>query len=309
MVNPRYDSVRCLRTKILGVCVRLSCTFQLRGEAAIGIDDPHEITTQNNESRTALALLKLSNCQQRGFLAETFDIGPGEAFHLPGEFIEINVKRERNAAAAQAHDGGTIGSVGLIEVEYVIEAPAAHERGIDPLGTVAGGEQDHSLDVAQVVDLTEQLAENSLKNVRTELIGAEPGRERVERVEEQDAGRGPSRLLENLAQRALGFTQPLRVELRAVDGDQRNLLLARERSRQCGLAGARRSYQQNAARRSQSDLLVDFVAHVRVLDDGIEHSLDLVQASERGKRRRAFLDKELAGGAGFDFFQAGEKVF
>src|SRR5208283_2840099 len=156
---------------------------------------------------------------------------------------------------------------------------------------------------------TEQLAENSLKNVRTELIGAEPGRERVERVEEQDAGRGPSRLLENLAQRALGFTQPLRVELRAVDGDQRNLLLARERSRQCGLAGARRSYQQNAARRSQSDLLVDFVAHVRVLDDGIEHSLDLVQASERGKRRRAFLDKELAGGAGFDFFQAGEKVF
>src|SRR5207245_1284086 len=72
--------------------------------------------------------------------------------------------------------------------------------------------------------------------------------------------------------------------------------------------GPRRSDEQNAAWRRQSDLLVDVVVHVRVLDHGVEQPLHFVEPSERGKRRRALLDEELARRARLDLLQAGEAV-
>ena len=48
--------------------------------------------------------------------------------------------------------------------------------------------------------------------------------------------------------------------------------------------------------------------HVRMLDDGLEQPLHLVQPSERGKRRVALLDEELARGARLYFLQAGKAV-
>ena len=136
------------------------------------------------------------------------------------------------------------------------------------------------------------------------LVGARAcGAIGVDGVEEQQARRRPPRLLEDLAQRLLRFAQPFRVELRAVDGDERNLLLAGQRARHGGFAGARRSDQQDAARRRQPDLLVDLVVHVRVLDDRVEQPLHLVEPAERGERRRALLDEELARRARLDFLQ------
>ena len=96
--------------------------------------------------------------------------------------------------------------------------------------------------------------------------------------------------------------------MRAVNGNQRNLLLARERSRHGGLAGARRPGEQNAARRRQAHLIVNVVVHVRVLDDGIEQSFQIGEASKVGKGRSALFDKKFASRAGLDFLQAGEKV-
>ena len=140
------------------------------------------------------------------------------------------------------------------------------------------------------------------------MIGAELWRDRVNRVEEQDAGRGSSRLFENFPQRPLGFAQPLRVQLRTIDGDERDLLFSRKRSRHGGLSGARRSRQQNAPRRRQSNLLIDFVVHVRMLDHGIEQPLHLVETSQGRKRRSALLNKEFASRAGLDFLQSGKKI-
>ena len=48
--------------------------------------------------------------------------------------------------------------------------------------------------------------------------------------------------------------------------------------------------------------------HVRMLVYRIEQSFHLVETAERGKRRRAFLNKEFASRAGLDFLQTGEKI-
>ena len=123
---------------------------------------------------------------------------------------QSRITAARSAAPGKAND--------------IVEAPAAQERRFHPLGPIGGRQQDDAFDVTQVVDFTQELTENALVDVGAEPFGAQPRRDRIDRVEEQDAGRRPPRLLEDLAQRLLRFAQPLRVQLRAVDGDERDLL-------------------------------------------------------------------------------------
>ena len=89
------------------------------------------------------------------------------------EFLEINIGRQRHTLAAEPHDRGAIGRVRLGERKYVVEAAAAQQRRLDPLGAIGGRQQDHAFDVTQIVNLAQELAENSLINVGAELIGAE----------------------------------------------------------------------------------------------------------------------------------------
>src|SRR5258708_34569919 len=143
--------------------------------------------------------------------------------------MEADFGRGRHTPAAQPQDGRAIGCLRLGEAEYIVEASAPQQRRLDALGPACGREQNHALDVPQVVDLPQELTENPLIDVVAGLFGAELGRNRVDGVEEKKAGRGAARLFEYFAQRALGVAEPLRVQLLAVDGDERDLLLSGER--------------------------------------------------------------------------------
>ncbi len=86
--------------------------------------------------------------------------------------------RRRPAQAASAGSrvesiAGSIGGVRLGESNDIVESAAAQERRLDPLGPVGGGQQDHAFDVAQVVDLAQQLAQDALVDVRVEMVGAD----------------------------------------------------------------------------------------------------------------------------------------
>jgi hypothetical protein len=153
-------------------------------------------------------VLKLDNRRKRCFLAQAFDIRACEPFHLAGQFLEIDIGRQRHANAAKPHDGHTLAGVGLGERQYIVEAPAPQESRLDSLGTVCCGEQDHALDIAQVVDFAKKLAQNPLVDIGGELIGSESWREGIDRVEEQDARSSPPRFFENLTQGPLGIPQP-----------------------------------------------------------------------------------------------------
>src|SRR5207302_8591879 len=119
----------------------------------------------------------------------------------------------------------------------------------------------------------------------------------------------PSRFLEDLAQRSLRFAQPLRIKLGAIDSNQWQLLLAGERASHGRLACSRRSRQQNTARRGQPNLLINLVAHMRMLNHGIQQPLHLAETAKRGKCRSTFLDKEFASSAWLNFLQASKKIF
>src|SRR6185503_11760500 len=69
-------------------------------------------------------------------------------------------------------------------------------------------------------------------------------------------------------------------------------------------ARAGRAGEQNPPRRFESDLLVELVACVSVLDNRAQQALGIVESAHGVEAERAFLEKEFARGARLDFAQA-----
>ena len=113
----------------------------------------------------------------------------------------------------------------------------------------------------EAVELGEQLVEGLLLLVvAAERAGSAAAPERVEFVDEDDAGRRLARLLEQIADARRPDADEHLDEFRAGDREERDPGLAGYRAREQGLAGARRPDQQNAlgnmrarAGRSSSD--------------------------------------------------------
>src|SRR5437899_3551887 len=281
------------------------------------VDHRLEIVAANVERAAACASPILRNRQQRRFLADALEIGAGESLGPRRDRLEVDVFCKRHLTAAQTQNRRAIGCAGFGEAHDIVEPPAAQERRLDPFGPAGGGQKNHAFDVAQAVDLARQVTQNPLVDVRARarlLIGADLWRDRVDRIEEQQARRRSARLLEDFAKRLLRLAEPFRVQLRAVDADERQLLLTRQRARDRGLPGARRSDEQDAVRRREAERpvkiveIVEIVADVRVLDDRLEQLLHVVKSADRCERRGAALDEELARRARLDFLQAREKI-
>src|SRR5579863_4196528 len=105
-------------SSLLVCCIQLLCTFAIR------LYDCLEIAAQYCEWRLASAILKVHDRRERRLLAQAFDVGASEAFQVLSEMAEVDVRRDRNLPAAQAHDGRAIGHIGLRKLEHVVEAPA-----------------------------------------------------------------------------------------------------------------------------------------------------------------------------------------
>jgi len=159
------------------------CLIQLPKTAAIGIKHRHKIISQYNKRSWTRAILKFGNRQQCCLLAQTFNISAGESFQSSRELFEIHIWSQRHALATQLHDRRAISSIRFCQLEYVVKASASQKRRVNPLWTIAGREQNHAFDVAQIINLTQQLAQNPLINVGPKLIGTKLRRYRVNRIE------------------------------------------------------------------------------------------------------------------------------
>src|ERR1700746_1344049 len=232
MFNPRPNLVtaslqRNFRTRMPGAASCFVADESLRA-AAVGFENRQEIISQYDERSYAAAILEFRNREQRRLLAETLDVGACEPFRSAGEVFVVNIGCDRNAVATDLHNVRALRGVRFRERDDVIEASASQESRLDALGPVRSRHQNNALHVAQIIDFSQQLAENSLIDVTAKLFGSKFRRHRVNRVEEQNTRRGPPRLLENFTQRPLRFAQPFRIQLRPVYCDQRNLLFTRK---------------------------------------------------------------------------------
>ena len=130
------------------------------------------------------------------------------------------------------------------------------------------------------VHLDQQLVERLLALV---IAAAEPGAamaaDRVDLVDEDDAGRVLLALLEHVAHPAGADADEHLDEVGARDREERHVGLAGDGAREQGLAGARRADQQHALRDLAAEAL-EFLRVLQVLDDLLELLLGLVDAGD-----------------------------
>ena len=103
--------------------------------------------------------------------------------------------------------------------------------------------------------------------------------DRVDLVDEDDAGRVLLRLLEHVTHPARADADEHFDEVGARNGEERHIGFARHRARGQGLAGAWRADQQHAARNPPAELL-EFLRVTQEFDNLLQVLLGLVDAGD-----------------------------
>ena len=158
--------------------------------------------------------------------------------------------------------------------------PGRKQRGIEHVGPVGRGDDDDAFVLLEAVHLDQQLVERLLALV----VAAAEARaamapDRVDFVDEDDAGRVLLGLLEHVAHAARADADEHFDEVGARDGEERHVGFARHRARRQRLAGAGRADQQHAARDAPAELL-ELLRIAQEFDDLLQVFLGLVDAGD-----------------------------
>ena len=182
----------------------------------------------------------------RGLVDQIGDIGAGEAGGEARDLVEIDIAADPDLADVHLEDGDTAALVGTIHQHLAVEPPCPQQRGIEDFGPVGGREQNDAGRGIEAVKFGEQLVERLLLLVvAAECAGRAAAPERIELVDEDDAGRGLARLLEEIAHARGADADEHLDEFGAGDGKERDAGFAGHRAGEQGLAGAGRPDQQD----------------------------------------------------------------
>ncbi len=171
--------------------------------------------------------------------------------------------------------------------DLAVETARTQQRRIEHVRTVGRGDEDDALVGLEAVHLDQQLVQRLLALVIAAAeAGAAMAADRVDFVDEDDAGRVLLGLLEHVAHAARADADEHFDEVGTRNREERHVGLAGDGARQQRLAGARRADEQHAAR----DLAAEPLELLRVaqeFDDFLEILLGLVDAGDVVKRDAA----------------------
>ena len=144
--------------------------------------------------------------------------------------------------------------VGAVEDHLAVEAARAQQRRVEDVRAVRRGDDDDVRVRVEAVHLDEDLVQRLLALVvRAAEAGAALAADRVDLVDEDDAGRVALGLVEEVAHAAGADADEHLDELGAGDGEERHAGLAGDGAREQRLAGAGRADQQHAARDARAE--------------------------------------------------------
>ena len=149
------------------------------------------------------------------------------------------------------------------EIEHPVEAAGAQEGGVEEVGAVRraddedvpGGRRGRRRGRRRdAVELGEELRDDAVHDAARVAVRAAFRRDRVELVEEDDAGARVARALEDAADVRFGLADVHVEQLGALDGEEVERARRRDRFGEQRLSGARRPVEQNTwARREQKE--------------------------------------------------------
>ena len=206
-----------------------------------------------------------------------------------GQARQVNVARNRHAARVDFQNRQAPVPVRNRDADLAVKAPGATQRRVDGVGDVGGGYDDHLAACLQAVHQTEQLRDNAALDLVLTAEALALGCDRVNFVDEDDAGRLLGRIVKQLAQKAFGLAVELLHDLGAADGEEAHIGLVRHGARDQRLAAAGRAVQQHALGGVDAQAHKDLGEAQRQLDD-FAHALHLALEAANvfvGKSRAA----------------------
>ena len=180
----------------------------IRGDLLLLVGNDHALAFGAHED-LVLGVLELGHVhdfliaargEERRFINEVREIGSREARGRFRESRDFDVWTHGNLAEMNLEDPFASPHVGTIDDNPAVEAARTKERRIEHVGTVGRGDEDDALGAFEPVHFDEQLIQSLFALVVTAAeTGAAMTTDRVDLVDEDDAGRALLALLEQVA--------------------------------------------------------------------------------------------------------------
>ena len=149
------------------------------------------------------------------------------------------------------------------QIEQPVEPPGAQQRRVEQVRPVGRAYDEHVVPAASsargrgdAVELGEELGDDAVHDAARVAVRAALGRDRVELVEEDDAGPGVARALEDAPHVRLGLADVHVEQFGPLDGEEVERARGRDRLGEERLARARRAIQQDACADDAGDEMV-----------------------------------------------------
>eukprot|EP01136_Pigoraptor_vietnamica_P033036 Opistho-1_new@95548 len=187
-------------------------------------------------------------CGEQGRLVdEVGEIGTRKARRPARDHARIDVGRQRHLLHMDLKDLDAAFDIGARHLDLAVEAARTQQRRIEHVGAVGRGDDDDAFIGIEPVHLDQQLVQRLLALVIAAAeTGATMATDRIDFVDEDDAGGTLLGLLEHVAHAARAHAHEHLDEVGARDGEERHVGFARDGARQQRLTGARRADQQAA---------------------------------------------------------------
>ena len=217
-------------------------------------------------------------------LARSAPEKPGRAAR---DDLGFHVGRQRHLAHVHFEDLFAADHVRVRHHDLAVETAGPEQCRVEHVRPVGGGDQDHAFIGLETVHLDQKLVEGLFALV---IAAAETGAamtaDRVDFVDEDDAGRVLLGLLEHVAHAARADADEHLDEVGTGNGEERHIGFAGDRTGQQRLTGARRADQQRALGDAPAEPL-EFVGVFQEFDDLFDVFLGLVDAGHVVERDAA----------------------
>ena len=217
---------------------------------------------------------------QRRLVNEVHQVGAGEAGRAAGDGLQVDIRRQRHLADVNLEDLFAANDIRIRHHHLAVETARAQQRRIEHVGPVGGCDQDHALIGLEAVHLDQQLVQGLLALVIAAAeTGAAMATDRVDFIDEDDAGRVLLGLLEHVTDTRGADADEHLDEVRTRNGEEGNIGFAGDRTGDQRLAGAGRADQQHATRNPSAEPLI-LAGVAQEFDDLLQVLLGLVDAGD-----------------------------
>ncbi len=223
-------------------------------DSALALRAHHHAVDGFFELGHADALLVRARGHDRGFVHQVGEVGAGEAGRALGEALQVDFLVQRLALGVHVQDGDAALDVGRVDDHLAVETAGAQQRRVENVRPVGGGDDDDVGVRVEAVHLHQDLVQGLLTLVvATAEAGAALAADRVDLVDEDDAGRVALGLVEQVTHARGADADEHLDELGTADREEGHARLTGHGSREQRLAGPRRADEQDAARDARAE--------------------------------------------------------